>query len=183
MRADARRNYDRILAAAEDVFSEQGTDASLNEVAKRAGVGPGTLYRHFPDREALLDVLMKDWVDRIQNAADKAVASGLPPRDLLVSWFEDLVAHISVHHGGPSRITAALGKSGTPIADKAGGVGNACATVLRSLDEQGRLREGVEPVQVCRLVGSVAATADNAQLDLETTRQLLETIADGLLLP
>ena len=62
MRADARRNYDRILAAAEDVFSEQGTDASLNEVAKRAGVGPGTLYRHFPDREALLDVLMKDWV-------------------------------------------------------------------------------------------------------------------------
>jgi AcrR family transcriptional regulator len=172
MRADARRNYDRILAAAEDVFSEQGTDASLNEVAKRAGVGPGTLYRHFPDREALLDVLMKDWVDRIQNAADKAVASGLPPRDLLVSWFADLVAHISVHHGGPGRITAALGKSGTPIADKA-----------RSLDEQGRLRQGVEPVQVCRLVGSVATTADNAQLDLETTRQLLETIADGLLLP
>jgi AcrR family transcriptional regulator len=183
MRADALRNYDRILAAAEDVFSEQGTDASLNEVAKRAGVGPGTLYRHFPDREALLDVLMTDWVDRIQNAADKAAASGRPPRDLLVSWFEDLVVHISVHHGGPGRITAALGKSGTPIADKAGGVVNACATVLRSLDEQGTLREGTDPVQVCRLVGSVAATADNAQLDAGTTRQMLETIADGLLLP
>jgi AcrR family transcriptional regulator len=182
MRANAQRNYDRILAAAEDVFSEHGTEASLNQIAKRAGVGPGTLYRHFPDREALLDVLMKDWVDRIQTAADKAVASGLPPRDLLVSWFEDLVGHISVHHGGPGRITAALGKSGTPITDKAGGVVNACATVLRNLDEQGMLREGVEPVQVCRLVGGIAATADNAQLDEETTRQLLETIADGLLL-
>jgi regulator of RNase E activity RraA len=59
---------------------------------------------------------------------------------------------------------------------------NACAIVLRNLDEQGMLREGVEPVQVCRLVGGIAATADNAQLDEETTRQLLETIADGLLL-
>jgi AcrR family transcriptional regulator len=183
MRADARRNYDRILAAAEDVFSEQGTGASLNEVAKRAGVGPGTLYRNFPDRDALLDVLMKDWVDRIQEAADEAVASGRPPRDLLIAWFEDLVAHISVHHGGPGRITAELAKSGTPIADKAGGVVNACATVVERLNEQGALRAGVDPVQVCRLVGSVAATADNAQLDKDTTRQLLAVIADGLLLP
>jgi hypothetical protein len=88
-----------------------------------------------------------------------------------------------VHHGGPARITAALAKSGTPIADKAAGVVHACASVLGRLDEQGMLREGVDPVQVCRLVGSVAATADNAQLDEDTTRQLLATIADGLLLP
>ena len=61
MRADARRNYDKILATARVVFTERGTDASLDEIAKRAGVGPGTLYRHFPTREALVDGLMTVW--------------------------------------------------------------------------------------------------------------------------
>ena len=59
MRADAQRNHDRIVEVAREVFREQGYDASLDEVAKRAGVGPGTLYRHFPTREDLLDAIMQ----------------------------------------------------------------------------------------------------------------------------
>ena len=59
MRADAKRNYDRLLEAGRAVFREQGYDASLDEVAKRAGVGPGTLYRHFPTRDVLLDAIMQ----------------------------------------------------------------------------------------------------------------------------
>src|SRR5690242_14742591 len=66
MRADAKRNYDRIVEVAREVFREQGYDASLDEVAKRAGVGPGTLYRHFPTRDALLDAIMQSWVDRVE---------------------------------------------------------------------------------------------------------------------
>ena len=64
MRADAKRNYDRLVEAAREVFREQGYDASLDEVAKRAGVGPGTLYRHFPNRDALLDAIMQSWVEQ-----------------------------------------------------------------------------------------------------------------------
>ena len=67
MRADAKRNYDRIVEVAREVFREQGYDASLDEVAKRAGVGPGTLYRHFPNRGRLLDAIMQSWVDRVER--------------------------------------------------------------------------------------------------------------------
>jgi AcrR family transcriptional regulator len=108
MRADAQRSYERILAVAGDVFVEQGTEASMNEIAKRAGVGPGTLYRHFPDRAHLLDVLLKDWVEQVQSAADEVLASGLAPRELLIVWFEAVIAHIGVHRGGAARMTAAL---------------------------------------------------------------------------
>ena len=87
MRADAKRNYDRIVEVAREVFREQGYDASLDEVAKRAGVGPGTLYRHFPKRENLLDAIMQSWVDRVTETADKALAYEGPDRDLLLNWF------------------------------------------------------------------------------------------------
>ena len=81
MRADAKRNYDRLVEVAREVFREQGYDASLDEVAKRAGVGPGTLYRHFPNRDALLDAIMQGWVDRRrggrrEDARLRGVAAG-----------------------------------------------------------------------------------------------------------
>ena len=95
MRADAKRNYDRIVEVAREVFREQGYDASLDEVAKRAGVGPGTLYRHFPTRDALLDAIMQSWVDRVNDAADKVLTHEGSPRDLLLAWFESYVGLIS----------------------------------------------------------------------------------------
>ena len=76
MRADAKRNYDRIVEVAREVFREQGYDASLDEVAKRAGVGPGTLYRHFPTRDALLDAIMQSWVDRGVRSDVRSVERG-----------------------------------------------------------------------------------------------------------
>ena len=99
MRADAQRNRERLIEAAREVFREQGYDASLDEVAKRAGVGAGTLYRHFPSREVLLDAIMQSWVDRVNESADKVLAHEGPPRDLLLSWFESYVALISLHKG------------------------------------------------------------------------------------
>ena len=110
MRADAKRNYDRIVAVAREVFREQGYDASLDEVAKRAGVGPGTLYRHFPNRDALLDAIMQNWVDQVDEAADKDLEAALsaeiidviksvedlppPPR---TSLFDDVYASLPWH--------------------------------------------------------------------------------------
>ena len=105
MRADAQRNRERLIEVAREVFREQGYDASLDEVAKRAGVGAGTLYRHFPSREVLLDAIMQSWVDRVNDSADKVLAHEGPPRDLLLAWFESYVALISLHKGGPAKIT------------------------------------------------------------------------------
>ena len=84
MRADAQRNRERIVEVAREVFRERGYDASLDEVAKRAGVGPGTLYRHFPTRDALLDAIMQIWVERVGETTDKALAYEGPARDFLI---------------------------------------------------------------------------------------------------
>jgi AcrR family transcriptional regulator len=109
MRADAQRNRERLIEAAREVFREQGYDASLDEVAKRAGVGAGTLYRHFPSRDVLMDAMMQSWVDRVNDAVEKVLVHEGGSRDLLLSWFETYVDLISMHKGGPAKITSAMG--------------------------------------------------------------------------
>ena len=118
MRADAQRNRDRIVEVAREVFRERGYDASLDDIAKRAGVGPGTLYRHFPTRDALLDAVMQVWVDRVTETTDKALTYEGPTREFVVGWFEAYVALISLHKGGPAKITSAMGVEDSPIATK-----------------------------------------------------------------
>ena len=181
MRADAKRNYDRIVEVAREVFREQGYDASLDEVAKRAGVGPGTLYRHFPKRENLLDAIMQSWVDRVTETADKALAFEGSDRDLLVGWFEAYIGLISQHKGGPAKITSAMGDPESPIVTKCQVLARANDRVIERLREHDALRDGVESIQVCRLVGGVATVADQSELDSAAVRPLVEVVADGLL--
>src|SRR6187551_2102379 len=147
MRADAKRNYDRLVEAAREVFREQGYDASLDEVAKRAGVGPGTLYRHFPTRDALLDAIMQSWVTRVDEAADKALVHEGQPRDQLLAWFEEYVALISLHKGGPAKITSAMGNPDSPIQTKCQVLTRASDRVFDRLRAEGALRDGVETLQ------------------------------------
>jgi AcrR family transcriptional regulator len=183
MRADAQRNRDRIVEVAREVFREQGYDASLDEVAKRAGVGAGTLYRHFPARENLLDAIMQSWVDRVDEAADKALAHEGPPRELLLSWFSAYVALISLHKGGPAKITSAMGDPSSPIVHKCQVLTAASDRVVARLRHEGALRADVDSVHICRLVGGVASVADQGGLDESAVRPLLEVLADGLLAP
>ena len=154
MRADAKRNYDRIVEVAREVFREQGYDASLDEIAKRAGVGPGTLYRHFPKRENLLDAVMQSWVDRVRETTDKALAYEGADRDLLLNWFEEYVALISQHKGGPAKITSAMGDPDSPDHHQVPGADRPPTTGSSSGSARtGRCATGVETIQVCRLVG------------------------------
>ncbi|MEU0547301.1 TetR/AcrR family transcriptional regulator [Micromonospora sp. NPDC005979] len=165
-----------------DVFTEQGTNASMNEIAKRAGVGPGTLYRHFRDRDHLLDVLLADWIGRIQSAADEVIRTDLTPRALLITWFEALIAHISVHRGGAARFTTALGNPESTMASKWQGLVTANTTVLHHLERLEAIQPGVRSLQVCRLVGGVGTVADNGDLSSDDTKDLLNIIADALLI-
>ncbi|CAN5613898.1 TetR/AcrR family transcriptional regulator [soil metagenome] len=181
MRADAIRNRDRIVEVARDVFREQGYDASLDEVAKRAGVGAGTLYRHFPQRENLIDAIMQSWVDRVVDATDKALTFEGDDRSLLLNWFVTYVELISYHKGGPAKITSALGDEQSPIRTKCQVLSSANQRVIDALSERNVLRPGVDAVQVCRLVGGVATVADNSDLDPTLVEPLLAVVADGLL--
>jgi AcrR family transcriptional regulator len=181
VRADAKRNYDRIVEVAREVFREQGYDASLDLVAKRAGVGPGTLYRHFPQRENLIDAIMQSWVDQVEESAAEALAREGTPREVLLAWFEAYVALISLHKGGPAKITSAMGNSDSPIATKCQVLTRANDQVVERLRGEGALRDGVDSVQMVRLVGGVATVADQGDLDPTVVRPLLEVVADGLL--
>jgi AcrR family transcriptional regulator len=181
VRADARRNYDRIVEVAREVFREQGYDASLDEVAKRAGVGPGTLYRHFPKRENLIDAIMQVWVDSVDEAADKALAFEGSSRDLLMTWFTEYVRLISLHKGGPAKITSAMDDPDSPIRTKCQVLWTAGDRVVQRLRAEGALRDDVDSLQISRLVGGVATIADQADLGDDVVRPMLEVVADGLL--
>lgn len=179
MRADAKRNYDKIVEVARQVFREKGYDAPLDEIAKKAGVGAGTLYRHFPTRDALLDAVMQAWVDSVAIATEKALAREGAPRDVLLGWFETYVGLISSYKGNPAKLTSAMGDPDSPILTKCQVLAGANAKVIEQLGAA--IKRDVEPIQMARLIGGVATVADTAELDADAVRPLLEVLADGLL--
>src|ERR1700751_4044712 len=93
-RTDAKRNRERILEVAKQAFSQSGANASLDEIAKQAGVGPGTLYRHFPTREELLEAVYRTEVEKLA-AAEQKFAETLPPVEALRAWMLLFVDYIA----------------------------------------------------------------------------------------
>ena len=98
MRADARKNYSHLLAVARDVVTEHGADASMRDIARRAGVGLATLFRHFPTREALFEALLRTNLDALTQKAGELEASK-PPDEALVAWFREGVAFVHSYSG------------------------------------------------------------------------------------
>lgn len=181
LRADAQRNYDKLVAAAREVFAERGAEGSLDEIAKRAGVGPGTLYRHFPTRDDLIDALMRDWSARVVADSEAAASGELPPRETLEQWFEVFVRHITLHRGAAAKITAAMDDPSSPIYGKCQVLSSANERVLDYVRSTGQLRSGVETRDVVRLVSGVATVADAAGMPSEAVGPMLDIVIDGIL--
>jgi AcrR family transcriptional regulator len=112
-RSDAQRNRERILEVAKEAFTRSGADASLDDLAKQAGVGAGTLYRHFPTRDALIEAVYRSEVEKLA-AAERKFAAAMPPMEALRAWMLLFVDYIAAKHiiapalnsvvGGPSRL-------------------------------------------------------------------------------
>jgi AcrR family transcriptional regulator len=107
VRADARRNYDQLLVVAAEVVAEEGADASLRDIARRAGVGLGTLYRHFPTRDALLEALLRTGFDELTTRAAELEAVSTP-EDALVSWLREFVACADAYQGVTDLMATAI---------------------------------------------------------------------------
>ena len=181
LRADAQRNYDKLVAAAREVFAERGAEGSLDEIAKRAGVGPGTLYRHFPTRDDLIDALMRDWSARVLSDSEAAVEADLPARETLERWFADLVKHLTLHRGAAAKLSAAMDDPSSPIYRKCQMLADANERVVSHLTASRALRDNVESRQVMRLVSGVATVVDQAGLDSAEARPMLDIVIDGIL--
>lgn len=163
MRADARRNYERLLRAAVEAFAAQGENASLDDIAKRAGVGSGTLYRHFPTRRALLEAACVDRIDAIAARAGE-LAGRLPPGEALAEWLNELGAGMVRIRGLRALLGSAVGAGGP-----AGGTSGCCdplksavTRLVLAAREAGALRTDVEPIDVLRLAHGVATASELA---------------------
>ncbi|POX41246.1 TetR/AcrR family transcriptional regulator [Streptomyces sp. Ru72] len=180
MRADARRNYERLLKAAAEAFAEHGENASLDDIAKRAGVGSGTLYRHFPNRQALLEAA---YVDRIEAMAARAdeIARELPPGEALVEWLHELCV-------GTIQVRGMKALLGSAVTDGSSAAVTACGTAMKeaaarlveAAQKEGTLRGDVEPIEILRLAHGVATASELANGQGRDIRRYLSLLTDGL---
>jgi AcrR family transcriptional regulator len=183
LRADAQRNFDKIVSAAREVFRERGAEGSLDEIAKRAGVGPGTLYRHFPTRDALIDAVMRDWADRINAESEEIATSDLSAREALASWFSKFVENVGIYHGAAAKVMSAMDDPASPIYRKCQVLVAANEKVLARARDSGALRPGVDAREVMRIVSGVATVVDQSGIGAVGAEPMLAIVLDGILLP
>ncbi|MFF5989816.1 TetR/AcrR family transcriptional regulator [Prauserella flavalba] len=177
-RADALRNRAKVLTAADEVFLEQGTTASTEEVARRAGVGVGTVFRHFPTKEALLEAV---YLERLRQVG--ADAAELATRDDAGSAFHEFFERLVGQSGPKQALTEALAAEGVDVADTDSPVRQevreSLATLLERAQQAGRVREdvGVDEV-IALLIGASQATRWTT--DVSMRGRTLNVILDGL---
>lgn len=175
VRVDALRNREHILAVARDAFTESGT-ASMNAIAKRAGVGAGTLYRHFPTREALILAVYRHDVPRLLDSVGQEIADH-EPLDAFRIWFRRLAAFVRMKHGlGDALHTAAvqdaINETYAPLMAAVGTLLDACAAA-------GSLRPGLDPADVLALL-SCLWRADDGKPGTAQIDRLMDLAIQGL---
>lgn len=173
MRADAVKNREHILRVAHDAFALDGS-ASLNAIAKQAGVGPGTLYRHFPTREALILAVYRHDVARLVDAVPQVLAEH-PPLEAFREWFRTLAAYVRLKHGlGEALHNAAVQDA---INDTYAPVVSAVARLLRACAGAGSLRPDLDADDVVLLMGFMWRVGPGAEGRAQAERLMDMTIA------
>jgi len=180
-RADAIRNRERLIDAAKAAFGEAGPDVSLEEIARRAEVGIGTLYRHFPTRDAIVEAVYRREVQQLADASERLLKSD-PPLEALRQWLRLLVDYMAAKKviapalgaiaGGPSELYASSGATMRASVDRL--VGAAIAA--------GDLRDGVEAADVMQALTGFALSASGPDWAARTLR-LIDILMDGLRRP
>jgi len=178
LRKDAARNREKLLAAAVGLFAERGTEGSLEEVAKRAGVGIGTLYRHFPTRDALVEAAYRNEVAQLRSAADELLAE-LPPDEALEAFMRRFVDYGTAKRGMRDALQSIAGGSTALFSETRGQVTEAVAVLLAAGAEAGTLRADVEAEDVLRAMGAIWMVADGEEFPDQAMR-ILRLVLDGL---
>ena len=176
-RTDAQRNRERILEVAKEAFTRSGANASLDDIAKDAGVGAGTLYRHFPTRDALLEAVYRTEVEKLA-AAERKFAEAMPPVEALRAWMLLFVDYIAAKQIiAPALNTMVGGASKLYEGTRAQVVGAIEALVKRAI-KSGDIRKDLDPFDLLRAligVSNVAAGPDWQQ----SARRLVDILITG----
>jgi AcrR family transcriptional regulator len=152
LRADARRNYEQIVAAARETLREQGAAASLEEIARRAGVGIGTLYRRFPTRLALLEAVYREDVDALRAHTDELV-QGADAWQAVEAWVRHFLDYASTKRALFAELVEAVGRDSELLTHSRGVITATAQQVLDNAKAAGVVRPDVEPADLTRLIG------------------------------
>jgi AcrR family transcriptional regulator len=175
-RADARRNYDKVLAAAREAFAEGGESTALEEIARRAGVGIGTLYRHFPNRQALLEALYVEEIEEVCRVAAQLDTDG-DPWDALNAWFDRVIAYLATKRALAHELLNYLDLDAPLFQVCRTSLFDAGDPLLKRAQDAGAIRPDVTIAEVMQMIVGIGKipTADPAQ-----TERLVRIALDGL---
>lgn len=174
-RADARRNYDKVIAAARSAFTESGAETSLEGIARRAGVGIGTLYRHFPNRQALLEAVYVEEVDRFCASASEL--GGLGPWEAFATWIEGLVDYMATKMALANELFDYVDRGAPVFTSCRASLFAAGEPLLQRAQAAGAVRGDVDVAEVIQLIGGITKIQG---AEPEQIRHLLSIALDGL---
>ncbi|MBV9919192.1 MAG: TetR/AcrR family transcriptional regulator [Solirubrobacterales bacterium] len=173
-RADARRNRERVLAAAREAFARGGESTALEEIARRAGVGIGTLYRHFPNRQALLEALYVNEVEEVCRSAERL--DDADPWQALNDWFERLIGYLATKRALAHELMNYLDADAALFKECRAGLFSAGEPLLKRAQDAGAVRPDVEFSQVMHMVVGISKIPG----DPDQIEHILRVALDGL---
>ncbi len=180
LRADARRNRDAILAVARQLFAERGADASLDEIARRAGVGPGTLYRHFPSRADLHLAVLQDWLAGVEAEGER-LAAVQDADQALDEWLHRYVEYKNVWRGLNVALLEVSDAADRAALSTCKGVLSRISTeVIDRAKRAGSVRADLEPATIMQLVSGIAFVVDQAPAGSVDVDAQLQVIRAGI---
>jgi AcrR family transcriptional regulator len=175
LRADAKRNRDQLIVAAREAFTERGSEASLEDIARRAGVGVGTLYRHFPNRAALVEAVYVEEVETLCRSAGEY--HGESSWEALVHWFDRFVDYVATKRALIDEMVATIGQDARVFRACHEAIFAAGEPLLEAAKRDGFVRADVEFMDVIRMVSGITMIKNASADDI---RRVLAMALDGL---
>jgi AcrR family transcriptional regulator len=177
-RADSARNRQLLIDTAKAAFADVGVNVSLEEIARRAGVGIGTLYRHFPSRQAVVEAVYRREVEQLAEAVPELLRSS-PPGEALHKWMHLFVDYIATKRVIAPSLEATAGKTSALRANSAELIARAVATLVKRAADSGAVRKDIAPSDLLRaMVGVSYGNPDEAWE--ASARRLIDLLMDGL---
>jgi AcrR family transcriptional regulator len=177
-RSDARRNREKLLAAAADAFATSGVSSSLEEIARQAGVGVGTLYRHFPSREALVAATYRHEVEQLCDSVEDLKAA-MPPDAALRAWMDGFIRYTAAKRGMGEALQAVMASDSALYADAYAGLVAALDALIGAAVTAGTIRPDARGEDVLRALGAIWMIRESEQRE-EQAKRVLDLLMDGL---
>ena len=178
VRADAQRNYDRLLEVAVHAFATDGANVTLEHIAKTAGVGIGTLYRHFPTREALVEAAYRHELTDVCETVPGLLRS-LPPDQATRAWMDHFIDYLTTKHYMAEALRAVIASGGNPFAESRRRLIGALTPLMDAGATAGSLRSDLDPYDILVAINGVSLAAGQPN-QREQAGRLLDLLVEGM---